>query len=42
MLLLQQVDQRWTIIAYFIAGLNVIQLKPSALRDGSNWKQKLI
>ena len=41
MLLLQQSDQLWTIIAYCNVGLTVIQPKPLALRDGSNWKRKL-
>ena len=41
MLLLQQDDQLWTIIAYCNVGLTVIQPKTLALKDGSNWKRKL-
>ena len=41
MLPLQQDNQWWTIVAYCNVGWTVIQPKPSALRYGGNWKQKL-
>ena len=41
MLLLKQEDQWWTILAFWNVGWTVIQLKPLALGDGSNWKQNL-
>ena len=40
MLLLQQEDQWCNILAFWNVGWTVIQLKPLALGDGSNWKQK--